>query len=309
MMRFCPACGGRLPQVEGTRFCVHCGQKLAGLMQEGDELLPVAAEPVKGIARPSVPEQTSLAVAAPANRTVQSERHKRFKRTVPVDKPAGTKVASPVSSGVKPAGKETAEEQYSVVLKTIADKERLIERLSRVLSRGVTATRMAVELVPGVIVYKNSAADIRPVLDILNGEGLYYTVIQGDFDMKLSLHERIPDFARLDGALQQLLAQVPAGLWLGETVRFVCDEVVWENSSHVLAVTDQALYLISLPAAGEPPAWRIIPFAQLANVALHAEDEELECLFKEYGREACLQIADRTDLTEVYRYLSQVLAK
>ncbi len=306
MMRFCPACGGRLPQGEGIRFCVHCGQKLAGLMPEEDSFLAAVAEPVDDVALPPVSDQAPLIDAVPQH--ASARRQVRPRRIVVADKPARPAVTE-TRRTAPAAGPATTDEQYSVVLKTIADKERLIGRLSQVLSRGTTATRMAVELVPGVIVYKNSAADIRPVLDILNGEGLYYTVIQGDFDMKLSLHERIPDFARLDGTLQQLLAQVPAGLWLGETVQFVCDEVLWENGSHVLVVTDQALYMINQPALDQPPAWRIISFAQLANVALHAEDEELECLFKEYGREECLQIADRADLAEVYRYLSQVLAK
>lgn len=306
MMRFCPACGGRLPQGEGIRFCVHCGQKLAGLMPEEDSFLAAVAEPVDDVALPPVSDQAPLIDAVPQH--ASARRQVRPRRIVVADKPARPAVTE-TRRTAPAAGPATTDEQYSVVLKTIADKERLIGRLSQVLSRGTTATRMAVELVPGVIVYKNSAADIRPVLDILNGEGLYYTVIQGDFDMKLSLHERIPDFARLDGTLQQLLAQVPAGLWLGETVQFVCDEVLWENDSHVLVVTDQALYMINQPALDQPPAWRIIPFAQLANVALHAEDEELECLFKEYGREECLHIQDQDDLTQVYRYLSQVLAK
>ncbi|SHJ28017.1 hypothetical protein [Propionispora hippei] len=308
MMRFCPACGGRLPQGEGIRFCVHCGQKLAGLIPEGDEFLAAAAEPVVGVVLPSVADDTTLADAAPRRLPVQPGRAVRPRRIAVVDKPAGP-VITENRRAAPAAGPGTTAEQYSVVLKTIADKERLIGRLSQVLNRGTTATRMAVELVPGVIVYKNSAADIRPVLDILNGEGLYYTVIRGDFDMKLSLHERIPDFARLDGALQQLLAQVPAGLWLGETVQLVCDEVLWENGSHVLVVTDQALYMINQPELDQPPAWRIIPYTQLANVALHAEDEELECLFKEYGREECLHIQDQADLIQVYRYLSQVLAR
>ncbi|SEP30515.1 hypothetical protein [Propionispora vibrioides] len=306
MMRFCPACGGRLPQGEGIRFCVHCGQKLAGLMPEEDSFLAAVAEPVDDVALPSVSDQAPLIDAVPQH--ASARRQVRPRRIVVADKPA--RPAAPETRRAAPAaGPGTTDEQYSVVLKTIADKERLIGRLSQVLSRGTTATRMAVELVPGVIAYKNSAAEIRPVLDILNGEGLYYTVIQGDFEMKLSLHEQIPDFARLDGALQQLLAQVPSGLWLGETVQFVCAEVLWENDSHVLVVTDQALYMINQPALDQPPAWRIIPFAQLANVALHAEDEELECLFKEYGREECLHIQDQADLTQVYRYLNHVLAK
>lgn len=308
MMRFCPACGGRLPQGEGIRFCMHCGQKLAELVPEEDGFLAAAAEPVAGIVLPPVPDHTPTAGAVPQRAPVQPGRQVMPRRTVVVDKSAG-KAATETRNAAPAAGQGKTDEQYSVVLKMIADKERLIGRLSQVLNRGTTATRMAVELVPGVIVYKNSAADIRPVLDILNGEGLYYTVIRGDFDMKLSLHERIPDFARLDGGVQQLLTQVPAGLWLGETVQFVCDEVLWENDSHVLVVTDQALYMINQPALDQPPAWRIIPFAQLANVALHAEDEELECLFKEYGREECLHIQNQDDLTQVYRYLSQVLAK
>ncbi|MEN6565365.1 MAG: zinc ribbon domain-containing protein [Veillonellales bacterium] len=203
-----------------------------------------------------------------------------------------------------------AEKYYTVVLKSCGNKERLAKRLSEVLRRGLTATRMAVDMVPCVIMYKSKACDIESVVRILEDENLYYTVIRGNFDFSVSIENIIPGFLDLDEQLQLTLRNTPAALWLGEQVRLVVPEVLAEDRLGSLVVTDRSLYVFPDSAGERRTEWFTIPYAHLAEVVNHREQSgELELIYKEYNREEWLRIDNGEQLEKVYEQIRRGLLR
>jgi len=209
-----------------------------------------------------------------------------------------------------PQNIEQVDDHYSVVLKSSGDKERLTRRLSAVLRRGLTATRMAVDLAPSIIIYKSKESDIQAAVTIFEDERLHYSVLKGDFASDTPVEKVIPGYAGLDGGLQQIFRNTPAALWLGEQLCLVVPKIEMEDEPGTLVATDQGLYIVGRGAAGQRPEWRIIPYSRLTEVVLHdGRHGALELVYNEPGRVEWLYIADPQQLDQVYAHACRALGQ
>lgn len=201
-----------------------------------------------------------------------------------------------------------SDDYYSIVLKTCGNKERLVKRLSKVLSRSLAATQLAVDLVPCVILYKSKEAAAQAVSDILEEEQLHYAVIKGDFEFVTPYNETDPLLVTLDDEFRQLLGSMPAGLWLGEKIEVIIPVVEHQGNFGMLVATERALYLISKAYSDQP--WHIIPFIRLADVVLaNGRYGEIDLIYKQYGCDEFLRIDNGEHLSRLYEYLKAALAK
>ncbi|MPN17077.1 hypothetical protein SDC9_164427 [bioreactor metagenome] len=168
--------------------------------------------------------------------------------------------------------------------------------------------RLAVDLVPCVILYKSSANTRQAVIAILEEEQLPYGVIRGDFSLN-SGPGFLGETAGFSDELKELLAKTPANLWLGDQFQFVVSEVEWEGGFGAMVVTDQGLYLADQSSSAPAAVWSIIPFYPLADVVRSGLDSsEIELVYRQAGREAWLKIEDSEQLAKVYTYLQRVLS-
>lgn len=303
-LRFCPACGNKLPETGKIRFCPACGEKLepvfaAAVVVEppmNDDAAPIGAKPGE---TPASPEEMQSVLTS----CQKAERDKdEIRQQEQPDHPRLTRAVLPAEPVRQTEPAHGAD--YSVVLKTNGNKEQVARRLSQVLRRSLTATRMAVELVPCILVYKSKAGDIEAVRRILEEENLHYVVIRGEVAAG-SPEQIIPKFTRLAGQVQQRLRQCPAALWLGEEIRTVVCDSSLEDSLGLLVVTDQGLYFFPDTPSGQ---WLTIPFSHLSEVVLHKEpDSELELVYKAYNREEWLHISNTEQLEQVYEQMRQGL--
>lgn len=326
-LRFCPSCGGNLPQVSTIKYCPYCGENLARLTVAEPGPAESAAAPAADPAGKDGAEdkgKTLADVALTYDRFIADLRSQGLDeaeiRRQAAGLFAGLKGQLPVRPAVFAAGRSTAGEKqpavlqagnhYSVVLKSSGDKERLTRRLSEVLRRSLTATRMAVEMVPGIIIYKSKESDIQAALAILEEEQLHYSVLKGDFATDVPVEKLVPGFFALAGEVQQLLRNTSPSLWLGERVYVVAPKIEVEDEPATLAVTDQALYIFRGFMAEPRPQWRIIPYSRLEEVVLHGGRRGgLELVYKESVPDTWLNIADETVLDEVYEHIRLALGQ
>ena len=261
LLRFCPACGNELPQGYAVKFCPSCGENLDNLSVPTKSTAQPVADHVKTAADVAscydqfVTELRDKGLEEAEIRRQAAEMFTKLKAQLP-SRP--DPVAQRALSAAGPVTVET-DEPYSVVLKSSGNKERLTRRLSEVLRRSTLATRMAVDMVPCVIIYKGKVNDIKAATNIFDEENLPYAVIKGDFSVGAALEIRIPGFTSLDDSVQHMLRKVPPALWLGEQISMVIPEVELAGVAGTLVVGDVGLYLLNEPVSGRPPEWRIIP--------------------------------------------------
>jgi len=197
---------------------------------------------------------------------------------------------------------------YSVVLKSSSDKGRLTRRLSKVLQRSVVATRMAVEMVPCVVLYKNKIENIKQVIEIFEAEHLHYLVLKGDFNTAVQIEKVIPGFFQLDNDLQYMLSKLPEKLWLGENVRVVVSEAELDEEFGTLVVTDLGLYFFSEDQSERRQGWRIVPYYSLAKAVLWGDvSMSIELVYHEGANETWLRIDNVQQLKVVHDHIRQVL--
>lgn len=304
MLRFCPACGARLPATP-VKYCPACGESLAAFMTTEP---PVAAD---------LPATTYVAALRRYDQYIADLQAQNLDpaeiRRQAADMFAKLKAQFPARPHrpafvIRPLVEEPPAELFSIVLKNCADRERLAGRLSQVLCRSRVAIRMAVDMVPCIIVFKSKQDDIQAAVRILDSENLYYTVIKGDFAAEPPLEEIIPGYAALSADLQLACRSAPAALWLGETVRMVVPATNMAGASVAVAVTDRALFIAAFTGSAEPSDWRILPFTRLASVIGRDDRQALEFIQRDGGRQEWLQLADSDLRDRVCDHVRRILA-
>jgi hypothetical protein len=304
LLRFCPACGGRLPATP-VKYCPACGQSLAAFMTSEP---PAAAE---------LPATTYVAALRRYDQFIADLQAQNLDpadiRRQAADMFTKLKAQFPArphrpAFAVKAAAEEPPAELYSIVLKNCADRERLAGRLSQVLRRSPVAVRMAVDMVPCVIVFKGKEADIKVAANVLDSENLYYTVIKGDFAAEPSLETIIPGYTALDSDLRLVCRSAPAALWLGETVRMVVAAADMGGAPAALVVTDRAVFYTVGPWGAEPADWLILPYSRLAEVVAHDDRQALEFVYRDGARPEWLRLTDISQLDQVYDHVRQAIA-
>ena len=219
-MRFCPACGEKLPEGVSAKFCLFCGAKLPVSASEQPVQKDALATMAQGAAVPTVIQEELDALRTATIIEVV--------RKTPVEKPAA----------------EDGAADYSVIIKKVIDPVRLTEALLTYLTRGGKAIRMAVDMAPSVLVYKSKKADVERILPVLTAERACYTVVKGDFEQMPSARRVLPGFLMLPPLTQEALTGAPAGLWIGESAQTVLPDLYFDGETGCLVVTDRHLYFL-----------------------------------------------------------------
>lgn len=320
-IHFCPACGGKLPDNASVRFCPYCGENLAAISPMDTV---VAAESPPAVVTAEVawePEgditsyadvlrccdqfiamQQKNGADAAVIKQQASELLIRLKKRLPQRRlPAAAATAEKAPPLRAPSA--ASEAYYNVILKASGDKERLARRLSTVFQRGLMAIRMAVDMVPCMLIYKNRREDIKEAIAILEAEELPYVVIGEEQPLHVALDVVIPGFFGLDVELQRILHSVPPLLWAGETVKAVIPFASMELEEGALLATETSLYFFNRPDNKQPQDWIITPYKRLADVCLHAG--ALEFVYHKDRREDWLYSDDNVALERLYQYVQQ----
>ncbi len=225
VVRFCPACGEKLPPDVPAKFCPFCGGALP--LAAGASCSPTAkAAGVRGQAGQGARAAAALEV-------------------------------------VLPEAAAAAASYYSVVIKHVPDPLRLTQALLPYLARGATAIRMAAELAPAVLIYKGKKAEVDRILPVLAEEKVCYTVIKGDFERETPARRVLPGFLMLPPDVQSLLERVPSALWLGERATAVLPEAGLEGADGCLVVTNWHLYFLTAGDDGARVGCRMWPLGRI----------------------------------------------
>jgi hypothetical protein len=202
MGEICPACHADLPSLAEMRYCPYCGRVIAKNQAGGQD---------DGKPPLSLEEQQQAA----------RDKYERLAQDPRV------KAAAP-------------EDIYTLALKGCENKEALIECLNQVLTRGEPAIRLAVSAMPSILLYKVNREAIGTVTAALRYVDAAYAVVEGTFDY--SGFYKSAHFANLSSAGRAVLKGVPKTMWLGETIKFIGEDMVLEEKKGYGVFSDNALF-------------------------------------------------------------------
>ena len=247
-MRFCPACGEKLPEGVPAKFCLFCGAKLPAA---------VTTEPLS---------KSQPAEAREPQQTLRQEELEALCTATIIE----VAKKAPVE---KTLPEEADGADYSVIIKKVIDPVRLTEALLAYLTRGEKAIRMAIDMAPSVLIYKSKKADVDKILPVLAAERACYTVVKGDFEQAPSARRVLPGFLMLPPLTQEALTGAPTGLWIGETAQAVLPDLYFEGATGCLVVTDRHLYFLPHERKGREEPYFMWLLADIVDQDLWQEQE------------------------------------
>lgn len=254
--QYCPSCGEKLALPELFRFCPQCGKKLANKEHKHKKKL----KKIKKIKTAMEDGVHSVSKVTAVN--LPTERHKTSSKISNENSKFYEKNATPQTNVTVPS---TASELvdpllnnrdierlaflpalpdgiYTVILKFCPDKERLFIRLTEILQRDSFAIRLAVELIPTVLMYKNKLAEILPVIQVCRGAGALCSIVSGDVTSTANFPQAV--LAELSGSEQEMITNSPPILWLGETIYFAVGKVMSNGKQGLLILSNHHLYFV-----------------------------------------------------------------
>ena len=251
--QYCPFCGGILAFPESFFFCPHCGKKLQKKepkykkkfkkrkTEQTDGFNPssgkatillqseLSMEPCQNINENSIDEE-KLATQQ-MNRAAVSTACEITDHSLKTNATVGT--------AFLPA---LPDETHTVILKFCPDKERLFIKLTKILRRDSFAIRLAVELIPAVLMYKSKLSEVLPVIQACRAEGALFSIISGDFTLTADFPPAV--LAELSVGEQDLIKNSPPTLWLGETIHFAVGKVMSNGKEGLLVLSNHHLYFV-----------------------------------------------------------------
>lgn len=322
--QYCPSCGGQLPAGGMANFCPHCGIKLSQpddtaavlyAQAESTAILEWETANVSTMADVMaccdrfITEQISKGLSEEAVRILAGDLFRLLKNKLPSRKEKPRPILNPVVQAVHKQMTGSEEGRLSVVLKACTDKERLAGRLRDVLRRGATATRMAVEMAPCVILYKSKADDARSAIAIFEDEGSAYAVITGDFEPNVPVERLIKGYHNLDPNAQMLLSATPPTLWLGEDIRAIFSDVELDHEEGLLIITGQNLCFLSRPVHAGRTQWLIVPYSRIGEIIDHPNTGGgvIEVVYNQFGREDLFRFYDQESFLQAYEEIGRAM--
>ncbi len=256
-----------------------------------------------------VADQSRRGMAEAEVRAQEADLFRRLKAKLPprMEKPRLVVRSATKATNHQPASDN--EGRLTVVLKACPDKARLAGRLSRVLRRGTTATRMAVDMAPCVILYKSKADAAQLAIAVFEDEGSAYAVVAGDFEVNATVNQLIEGYDNLERDVQSLFAATPPALWLGEDIRAIITDVELEHEQGLLIVTGGNLCFLSGPIKDGRAQWLVIPYSRIAEVVDHPDSSGgmLEVIYREFGREDLFRFSDEGSFQQAFGEISRAI--
>lgn len=315
--QYCPFCGGELACSEAFHFCPHCGKKLQKSERKHKKKLKKlkntredGAHSVTEAATVNLPTERRQQLGQPNNENSTLEEQLTTQQiNVAVVSSAG-ELADPLLSDSSTEGMACLpalpEGFYTVILKSCPDKERLFSKLTEILRRDSFAIRLAVELIPTVLMYKSKLAEVLSVMRVCHDAGALCSIVSGDLISTVSFPQAV--LAELSVSEQDLIKKSPPNLWLGETIHFAVGKVMSKGKQGLLILSNHHLYFVTTD--NQKFAYDMLPLETVVSVE-RAERKKLTILVvrqQEQGSEHFYVSSQHQAIARLQQLLQTVVA-
>lgn len=302
MFKYCPFCGQKLVSAGSIvfKYCPECGGQLANI--NGVE---VGAPPSEIKCEE---EQSPMQTAAVTEPEIHIEAKKFF------DKLKGKLPSTNIICASEPPKTigDIDSAYYSIILKSCDDKDKLAHALKKVLTRSFLAIRMAIDNMPGILVYKGKVEGLVPIVKALRSQNAGFSIVPGNYNLKTPVASIFPNFNSLFPEVQSLIKSMSLNLWLGENILGVFPDVyqeaLGEENKGVLVISEQALYFVHKRNCTEY-SFVVIPYSGIEQLFLEEGrgDDGMVISYKDGRDEDMLVIADELILSEAYEVSHKAL--
>jgi len=211
--KYCPFCGGHIPQNGMVKFCPFCGGNLALTNHKQQETQ----------SKDDAVLQSHVALETVCKNKIEHT-------PIYFDEYNKIKLQQCIES-----------EYYSIILKDAPNKKNLLLKLEKVLVRGYFAIRLAIDNIPSIIIYKARGSDIMYLNEIFIQEEASTSMVEGDVKETSQLDHFL---ANVHAKEQHTLKRLPMNLWMGDTIRGVFSHLYMENCEGIIVITDQNIYFV-----------------------------------------------------------------
>lgn len=295
LFKYCPFCGQKLVPTGSMffKYCPECGGKLEHINSIKPIELPLAE--IK-----CVEEQKPMQTIVGEEQGIRMEAEQFFAKL------KGKVLAVNMCQTTKPSEETGSDAYYSIILKSCENKEHLARALKQVFTRSFLATRMAIDNMPGILVYKGKVEGMAPIIRVLQSQNSSFSIVPGNFNFKTQLPAIFPNFNSLFPEVQNLIKGTPLNLWLGENILGVFPDVyqesLGEENKGSLVISDQAIYFVYKEFTTADYLSVVIPYRGIEQLFLEEgrEYDGLVINYKDGRDEDMLVIADELILSEAY---------
>lgn len=272
IFKYCPFCGGHIPQNKMVKFCPFCGEKF--VVNENISTDSHCDSPIIMQDKLKV-EQLPLLRDEEVEINIDKYRQKKMLKII-------------------------ASECYSIILKNAPNKQALVRKLEKILLRGSFAIRLAVDTIPSIIVYKAKSEDIIYLTEVFIEEQASVSIVTGDFNSKPAIEEVFMIFDTLDVQTQSIIKQLPINLWLGDHIRGVFTKTYQDNHEGITIITDKNIYFVPTEIRTLTYRWFVRSYHLLSKVVI--EDDYLQLTYED-NIVTSIYFINKQKLLEAYQCL------
>jgi len=275
IFKYCPFCGGHIPENVMVKYCPFCGEKFS--ITENISKVAHFETPI------IVEDKVEVQLPLPHDEYVEIniDEHKR-----------------------KKMGRIIGSEYYSIILKNAPNKSALVRKLEKVLFRGSFAIRLAIDTIPSIIVYKAKSEDIIYLNEAFIAEQASTSIVAGDFNHKPAIEEIFTMFGTLHIHIQKIIKQLPINLWIGDHIQGVFPNTYRDQNKGITIIADKNIYFIPNESDMFPYPWFVRSYHLLSKVII--DDDSLQLVYKD-NIVTSISFVNKERLSEAYQYISHAV--
>ncbi|MBP2628596.1 MAG: hypothetical protein H6Q68_3307 [Firmicutes bacterium] len=276
--KYCPFCGEHIPQQNIVKFCSFCGGKLLFIDNKSQK--------------------------------IQSDENIIFQDKLRLEHMIKIHDEHPEINidGYNKVNldKFIQSEYYSIILKDVSNKQRLIQKLEKVLLRGSFAIQLAVDNIPSIIIYKTKGYDIPFLNKIFIEEHASVSIVPGDFNTKPDVEEVFNGFDRFSIKTQKIIKSLPINLWLGDIICGIFPNNYKENNEGIVVITDKNIYFIPNEIYINTNRWFVRSYSLLSKVIIQ---DNCLLLIDKGMNVTSIAFADQQKLADAYQCINHIVQR
>ncbi len=273
--KYCPFCGGEMPQNNMMKFCPFCGEKHA---LNNKKKLDVAT-------KETIAQQMPL---------IKNDLKSEKKHEIYITSKFYNKQLQEVSDS----------EYCSIMLKYAIDTNMLIENLEKVLLRSSFAIRLAVDNMPSLIIYKAKKEEIVGLHEIFIENQASISMIPGECNVKPNIEELFPKFNKLSLQIQESIRSIPIDLWIGDRISCIFSIKYGESKEGIVVITNKNIYILYKYALAIEFRWLVISYTLLSKIVEH--NNSLQFIFKNEKVES-IDFFNNLELVEAFKAIRHIV--
>lgn len=266
--RYCPFCGGNIPSNTMIKFCPFCGEKF----QLNENVHQNSQDD-------EVMTVDSQELQQLAEININEEQQKKIRAF-------------------------NKSEYYSIILKNAPNKQTLVQKLEKILLRGSFAVRLAVDMVPSIIVYKAKGEDIMHLDEVFMTEEASTSIIAGDFNNKPMIQDVFTMFDTLEREVRKVIRPLPINLWIGDDIKGCFPNTYREKHEGITIITDKNIYFVANEIGILRYQWFVRSYHLLSKILM--EDDCLRLIYKD-NIVTSISFNDKEKLAEAYQCIYRVM--